>query len=133
VSKQQFHRRALKKYLFLLFEKEGKIIDRIDIIFCTDNFLLTLNKRYLNHNWFTDTLTFLLSSPKEPLVGEIYISVDRVKFNSKELSAAYKTELIRVIIHGCLHLCGYSDKSKSQARNMENLQENYLKNWGCFT
>ncbi len=122
-------RRKLNKFLLSLFSKEGLVLDRVDIIFCTDEFLYTLNKEFLNHDYYTDTISFLLSDLRDPLVGEVYISIDRVKDNSKQRQEQYKTELIRIIIHGILHLCGYFDKPKMAALKMYKAQEGYLNNW----
>ena len=72
-------------------------------------------------------MTFVLE--ENPLAGECYISVDRVKENAKDLRINYQTELIRIILHSCLHLCGYSDSSKSNKVQMEKIQEKYLKKW----
>jgi rRNA maturation RNase YbeY len=72
-------------------------------------------------------MTFVLSDLEDPIVGEVYISIDRIKENSKEMKISYKTELIRVIIHSILHLCGYLDKPKSAAIKMHKTQEQYLR------
>ena len=119
----------MKKFLLALFEKERKRVNRVDIIFCTDKYLLSLNKSFLNHHYKTDTLSFLLSEPEQPIVGELYLSIDRIKVNAKELNIFYQNELLRVIIHSCLHLCGYEDTPKTSAIKMEATQENYLKRW----
>ena len=124
-----FERRALKKFLISIFDKELHGVETINIIFCTDVYLHSLNKRFLNHDYYTDTLSFLLSTPLTPIVGDIYISVDRVSENAKNLNILYKTELLRVIIHSCLHLCGYTDKPKKAFNKMYRVQEMYLKEW----
>lgn len=124
------NRRKFKIFLSKIFRKERKIISRIDIIFCNDEYLLSLNREFLNHNYFTDTLSFHLSPPEEPITGEIYISVNTVYSNSAILDTSYQNELNRVIIHSCLHLCGYRDKPKSEFAIMEHKQEKYLNNWG---
>ncbi|MDB5198507.1 MAG: metalloprotease ybeY [Chitinophagaceae bacterium] len=113
-----------------MFKKEKKEVDRIDIIFCTDKYLLHLNKKYLNHNYYTDTLTFLLSSSNKSITGEIYISIERIRANAKSLKILPRLELIRVIIHSCLHLCGYLDKPQREFLKMEKIQEAYLQQWG---
>lgn len=123
------NRRKLKKFLLSLFIKEGVILETLDIIFCKDEFLCSLNKDFLNHFYYTDTISFPLSGVKDALVGEVYISIDRVKDNSKQLKEIYHTELIRIIIHGTLHLCGYFDKPKIAAQKMQKVQEDYLKIW----
>lgn len=123
------HRRVLKQFLLLLFKKENTAIDQVDIIFCTDDYLLSLNRSFLDHNFFTDTLTFVLSEPSDPVSGELYISVDRVRFNASTYEVKYQDELVRVIIHSCLHLCGYEDKPKLNNQEMVIQQEKYLKRW----
>ena len=77
----------------------------ISIIFCSDDYLLDINKKYLNHDYFTDIITFNYNE-KNTIIGDLFISVDRVKENAKELKVDFNNELFRVIIHGVLHLCG---------------------------
>ena len=122
-------RRPLKEYLLTLFYKENTQVKRVDIIFCNDKYLLSLNRSYLKHDYETDTMSFLLSDPKQPVVGELYLSIDRIKSNALELKIPYHKELLRVIIHSCLHLCGYKDHPKTLAKKMETIQEHYLKQW----
>ena len=129
ISSSLLHKRDLKQFLLSVFEKEKKKITRVDIIFCKDKYLLSLNKKFLNHNYNTDTLSFLLSKTKEPIRGELYLSVDRIKVNARVFNIPYQNELLRVVIHSCLHLCGYLDSSKTAAKKMETLQEAYLKKW----
>lgn len=129
VKSSLIHRRDLKRYLLTLFNTEKKQINRVDIIFCNDEFLLSLNKSFLNHNYKTDTLSFLLSITGEPLSGELYLSIDRIRENAKDLNIPYPTELLRVIIHSCLHLCGYKDRPRTASIKMEKLQERYLTEW----
>lgn len=122
-------RKLFKSFLRNLFKSEKKDLQKLDIIFCTDRYLLTLNKFYLHHYYFTDTLSFLLSKQDELIIGEVYISAPRVKINSRLFKTPYQTELKRVIIHGCLHLCGYKDKPQREFKKMENIQEKYLCRW----
>src|SRR5665647_1303851 len=117
------HRKDLKKFLISIFKKEGVEIKEIDIIFCTDEYLLSLNIGFLNHNYYTDTLSFILSNPEDPVIGDIYISIDRIRSNARDFKISYQNELCRVIIHSCLHLCGYSDKPKKASIKMAALQE----------
>ena len=112
--------------LLSIFKKEGISIERVDIICCTDDYLLSLNVDFLNHDYYTDTLSFILSETKQPVIGEVYISIDRIRSNARNLNISYQTELCRVILHGCLHLCGYLDKPKRAKIEMEKLQEMYL-------
>ncbi len=122
-------KRKLKTFLINIFKEENNSLERINIIFCSDVYLLGLNKKFLNHNFYTDTLSFVLSKANEPLLGEVYISIERIEANSKNFREAYQNELVRVIIHGCLHLCGYADKPKKAAMLMFYRQEECLANW----
>ncbi len=126
VKSSLLFKRELIKHLHLVFEKEKVNINRVDIIFCSDDYLFTLNSNFLNHDYYTDTLSFILSDAGKPVKGEVYISVNRVIDNAKNFQTAYQTELVRLIIHSCLHLCGYLDKPKSAATRMGIQQEKYL-------
>ncbi len=116
----------LKTFVASIFAQEGVEFKSVSYIFCTDDYLLKLNQEYLNHNTFTDILTFTLSGTSLPVVSEIYISVDRVKENASKLSETYLTELHRVMIHGILHLCGYQDHSKAEKEDMRRKEDYYL-------
>ena len=129
VRSSLLHRKDLKKFLLAVFKKERTQVERIDLIFCNDKYLFSLNKSFLNHDYKTDTLSFLLSDDKLPIIGDIYISIQRIRANSRDLNIAYKNELLRVIIHSCLHLCGYEDTPPASAVKMEIRQEHYLKQW----
>lgn len=122
-------KKDLKEFLIFLFKKEKKRVARIDIIFCDDPYLYSLNKEFLKHDYYTDTMSFLLSRPKDSITGELYLSIDRIRANAEELKIPYQDEIVRVIIHSCLHLCGYKDHSKKVAGKMTPLQESYLKKW----
>ena len=83
-------------------------------MFCSDNYLIEINNKYLQHDYFTDIITFDHSENKKNIEGDLYISVDRTKENAKKYKVDENTELIRVIIHGLLHLIGYKDKNKKR-------------------
>ena len=120
-------RNKLKSFIFKLFKKEGKELETLDIIFCTDEYLLQINKDHLAHDYYTDIITFDLSPSKETAtVGELYISIDRVKDNAKTHAVSFTNELHRVIFHGSLHLCGYKDKKKDDISVMRKMEEKYL-------
>ncbi len=126
---QRFHfpnRNRLKDFLFLLLKNEGKIPDAINVIFCDDAYLLTLNQEYLDHDTYTDIITFELSEPGAALLADIFISVERVKANSVEHHTSFQQELHRVIFHGFLHLCGFKDKGESAQANMRRKESEYL-------
>lgn len=116
----------IRYFIEFLFKREGKILKRIDYIFCDDLFLLSINQSFLNHDYFTDIITFDLSDKKEEIIGEVYISVDRIKENAKLFSVTTNEERLRVIIHGALHLCGYKDKRKSDKEIMQQKENEYL-------
>lgn len=119
-------RNSLKIFLYRLFKEEGKKVKAINYIFCTDEYLLQLNKTHLNHDTYTDIITFELSEKEEPLTADIYISVERVKENARLYNTSFKRELHRIIFHGALHLSGYKDKSKHDAATMRTKEEHYL-------
>ena len=100
-------------------------ITEINYIFCDDEYLLEINKQYLDHDYYTDIITFDNSIGKK-LESDIFISVDRVGDNAKELSIEFKQELHRVIIHGILHLLGYKDKSPEEEKQMLKLEDEAL-------
>lgn len=116
----------IRYFIEFLFKREGKILKRIDYIFCDDLFLLSINQSFLNHDYFTDIITFDLSEKKDEIIGEVYISVDRIKENAKLFSVTTNEERLRVIIHGALHLCGYKDKRKSDKEIMQQKENEYL-------
>lgn len=119
-------RTSLKTFIESIFKVEHQPFADLNIIFCTDDYLLGVNKRFLNHDFYTDIVTFNLAGNKQPVNGEIYISVDRVKDNANKLHVSFKSELHRVIFHGVLHLCGYLDKTKSQIKLMREMEDKYL-------
>lgn len=99
---------------------------KLNYIFCTDTYLLSINQQFLQHDTLTDIITFDLSEKENELVGEIYISVDRVKENANIFQAIYNTELHRVIFHGALHLCGFKDKTPTDERLMREMEQKCL-------
>lgn len=122
-------RNRLKPFLSNLAKQEGKRLDSLNYIFCTDKALLAINKEYLNHDFYTDIITFDLSETPGQLSGEIYISIDRVRDNAKTQGTTIKEELHRVIFHGLLHLCGYKDKKPGEIRVMREKEEYYLRRY----
>lgn len=119
-------RTRLKQFILSIFRKEGVKAGGLNYVFCSDEYLLRINRDYLQHDYYTDIITFDLSEPGGPVQGEIYISVDRVRDNAKELAVSIQKELHRVIFHGVLHLCGYTDKTKQDQARMRALEEKYL-------
>ena len=119
------NRAGLKSHLQSIFKTEGRKLDSLNCIFCTDKALLAINRQYLKHDYYTDIITFDLSETGS-VQGEIYISVDRVKENARKLGVSFKSELHRVIFHGILHLCGYRDKNKLEKAQIRAKEDFYL-------
>jgi probable rRNA maturation factor len=119
-------KRRLKEFVPVIFQEEGKEWSQLDIILCSDKYLLQLNKQHLAHDYYTDIITFDLSSKEEKGVGEIYISIDRVKDNADKEDVTIDNELIRVIFHGVLHLCGYQDSTKKLKEDIHKMEDHYL-------
>lgn len=117
---------ALKIFLASIFKEEGFEFKNVAYIFCSDAFLLTLNQKYLDHDTLTDIITFSLSETPLPIISEIYISVERVRENAKDLNVSFENEMHRVMIHGILHLCGHSDHTKERKAQMRALEDHYL-------
>ena len=116
----------LKIMLTSIFEEEGFDFESVSYIFCTDEYLLRLNQQYLNHDTLTDVITFTLSETSLPIISEIYISVERVRENAVLHKATYEDEIHRVMIHGILHLCGYSDHTPELKFEMRTKEDYYL-------
>ena len=119
------NRSDLKNYIESLFKKEKTPLRLINYVFCSDKRLLDINKTYLKHDFYTDIISFDLSSEPQK-VAEIYISVDRVRENAQALGVSFKNELHRVIFHGALHICGYKDKNKKDRELMRKKENAYL-------
>ncbi len=119
------HKRLLKHFIPTVFTCEKRELEQLSIVFCSDEYLLSLNKQFLHHDYFTDILTFDLSN-RNKVSGEIYISLDRVADNSSVHHARFQQELERVIFHGVLHLCGFSDKTVIEKNTMTQKENYYL-------
>lgn len=120
-------RNRLKKFLLYLLSCERKNAGTINIIFCSDQYLLKINQDFLNHNYYTDIITFDLSIKEASKIdADIFISYDRIKENAFTLNNTIKLELHRVLFHGFLHLCGYKDKSARDIKLMRNKEDQYL-------
>lgn len=118
------NKNALKRYLEFIFNSENKVLRELNIVFCLDEYLLKINSEYLNHDFYTDIITFDLSPDVKEIIGEIYISTERVKENAHFLKIPFLNELHRVMFHGVLHLCGYLDHNKKD-RKLIRLKENF--------
>ena len=126
---QPFHftnRTRLKAFLLVQMKREGKSVELLNYIFCNDSYLLNVNQQYLNHDNYTDIIRFEHSPKDNPLISDIYISVERVKENAQLFNTTFTRELHRVIFHGALHLCGYKDKARKQSQQMRSKEEALL-------
>ena len=112
-------------YIKELIKKETKKSGNISIIFCSDSYLLDINKQYLNHNYLTDIITFDYVE-NDLISGDLFISIDRIKENAKLFDNEFINELYRVIFHGILHLIGYKDKNEEDKKIMRKREDYYL-------
>jgi probable rRNA maturation factor len=104
----------------------------VSFVFCSDNLLSSLKKEYFNKNQYTDVIAFQMNEDSDKnLDGEIYISLDRALENSKTFKEPYEKEIIRLVIHGCLHLIGFNDQSFKEKKNMTKMEDKFLtlENW----
>lgn len=128
VSLPMVQKRKISRWIKDAISFEGKDCGEISIIFCSDDYLLAINRQYLKHDYFTDIITFDYVEGVT-ISGDIFISYDRVMENSEKFNSGFADELSRIIIHGVLHLIGYEDKSKKGKLVMtekENFYLNYL-------
>ena len=125
------HKRKLSAFLDGIISKYLKNVKtaEINVIFCNDPFLLEMNNNFLDHDTFTDIITFDLSESKNAVDGEIYISVERVRENAKIFKTTYTDELHRVIFHGVLHLCGFKDKKEKDKKIMRENEDYCLEHY----
>lgn len=120
------HKIKVRNWICRVIAAEKKEPWYINFVFCTDDYLVELNKTYLKQITLTDVITFNFSEDPRLISGDIYISIERVKENSELLMEKFENELYRVMIHGILHLIGYPDKSKAEKENMTMLEDKYL-------
>ena len=123
------NRSRLKDFVARLIRQEGHKTDHINYIFCSDAYLLQLNKEHLSHDTYTDIITFQLSPVGQPVLSDIYISIDRVRENAQSFHVPFSHELLRVMFHGALHLCGYKDKTPAQSKQMRQKEDHYLQRY----
>ena len=119
-------RTLLKQWISICVSTDNKSIDELNIVFCSDAYLLDINRKFLSHDYLTDIITFPYSATKEPIKAEMFISYDRIKENAKDFDVARLTELHRVIAHGVSHLLGYPDKTKKQKEVMKAKEDYFL-------
>ena len=104
-------------------------IDSANYIFCSDDYLLEVNREYLNHDYYTDIITFDNSDEEGIIESDIFISIDRIKDNAQKHEVSFENELLRVMAHGLLHLCGFKDKTEEEATEMRNAENKALSLW----
>ena len=125
VDFQLVNEELLSVWIEKTIEAEGYELGTISYIFCSDDYLHQMNIEYLEHDTLTDVITFPYNN--DPIEGDIFISIDRVKDNAQDLGVPFETELHRVMIHGVLHLCGYTDETDEQESEMRQKEDEYLK------
>ena len=105
--------------------EEGKVLEEVNLIFCSDEYLLKMNVEYLQHDYYTDIISFDYCE-EDRILGDLFISKDRVLDNAEQNNVTFESELQRVIVHGVLHLCGYKDKSEDEEKLMRSKEDYYL-------
>jgi probable rRNA maturation factor len=121
------HKTIIKNWLKEAIAAEGYRLEELNFIFCSDEYLLGINQQYLDHDTYTDVITFDNSETLKTIVGDIFISVDRIRENANQFEREFQDEICRVMIHGTLHLLGYKDKSKAAKQQMTEKEDHYLK------
>ncbi|MFT3979179.1 MAG: rRNA maturation RNase YbeY [Ferruginibacter sp.] len=121
------NRLALKEFILSIFKKEKRQPGDISYVFCSDKYILEINRSFLAHDYYTDIITFDLSEKgAKQIDAEIYISVDTIRDNASRYNTSINRELHRVIFHGILHLCGYKDKTPKDQALMTRMEDHYL-------
>lgn len=129
---------AIRKWIISTIENEKQLPGPLCYVFCSDNYLLGLNRKYLNHDYYTDIITFDYArateakSKKNVISGDLFISIDRVKDNARNSGTTFDNELKRVLIHGVLHLLGYTDKTPAAEKQMRKKENIYLKTFNLI-
>ena len=124
VSFQLSHPDILKGWISTIIQNAKQSFDTINFIYCSDNYLFEINKEYLDHDYYTDIITFDNKEDDDSaLDADIFISIDRVKENATQLNLPFEQELHRVMVHGILHLLGHKDKTEEQKNEMRESEE----------
>lgn len=126
VSYKLPQKQALRQWLKRQAEREGYGIGELNYIFCSDEYVLQVNRDYLQHDYYTDIITFDQREEKDTIEGDIFISVERVADNAQQLNVSVEQEMRRVLAHGLLHLCGYGDKTDEEVAKMRMKEEEWL-------
>ena len=120
------HKTIIRNWLRDTINAEGYVLEELNFIFCSDEYLLGINQQYLDHDTYTDVITFDNSEVAKTIVGDIFISIDRIKENAATFKHQFIDELCRVMVHGTLHLLGYPDKGKVAKKIMTEKEDFYL-------
>jgi len=124
------HKTALRQWITETIQAEGFKLKELTYIFCSDSYLLQINQQYLNHDTYTDIITFDNSEIEKTIIGDIFISIERIRENALKFNISEADELHRVIIHGALHLLGYKDKTPVTKQKMTQKEDFYLNRRG---
>ena len=120
------HKTLIRTWLLDTIHTEGYQLEELNFILCSDEYLLNMNQQYLDHDTYTDVITFDHSEVLKMIAGDIFISIERIQENAKEFKGTVFHELCRVMVHGTLHLLGYKDKSKKEKMLMTQKEDHYL-------
>lgn len=115
--------KKVKGWIEQVISSEGKLLGEVNYILCSDQYLHSINKEYLDHDTFTDIITFDMSEEAQEITGDIFISIDRIKENAQSLGVTFIDEFHRVLIHGILHLIGYTDTTQAEKDAMRQKEE----------
>ena len=126
ISYKLKNKTAVRKWITDTITAEGYKLSELTYIFCSDEYLLQINQQYLDHDTYTDIITFDNSEEDKLIIGDIFISIERIKENAAKFQVTETQELHRVIIHGALHLLGYTDKTKASKQKMTLKEDFYL-------
>ncbi len=125
-------KRKLRAWLTFCIKNEGFILEELNFILCSDDYLLRINQDFLEHDYYTDVITFDNSEALKTILGDVFISLDRVKENARTFKSSTDEELRRIMVHGTLHLLGYKDTSKIDKKLMTQKENDYLEKFKAF-
>ena len=126
ISKKLNNKTAVRKWIIDTIKAEGYSLQELTYVFCSDEYLLNINQQYLDHDTYTDVITFDNAEEEGVVVGDIFISIERIKENAAQFAVTEAQELHRVMIHGALHLLGFTDKSAAEKKKMTFKEDHYL-------
>ena len=125
VKQHKIQNKIIEKKILIVINNENFLCGELNIIFCSDKYLLEMNKKHLSHDYLTDIITFDYTEDNI-ISGDLFISIERVQENAMQFNVDYNNELKRVVIHGILHLVGYSDHTDSEKKIMREKEDEYL-------